>query len=155
MYTYQFTVQPITIVGFLHEYIPVYCVVQYNTWLFIKLLPSGVVSSTRQSDTCQSAHQTSVRLLVSTEVRPGPLYPCSRHNANRMCDGGGGVGNAKLVERGSHLEHVSILESSATSRLHPHLRLVALPVVWAVVQVLGLDEIQALTNLGRLKLDKV
>ncbi len=61
----------------------------------------------------------------------------------------------KLMERGGHLEHVSILEGSAASCLHPHLRLLALPIVWAVVQVLGLDEIQALSNLGRLKLDKV
>jgi len=69
--------------------------------------------------------------------------------------GRGGGESAKLVERGGYLEHVSILESSPTSCLHPHLRLLALPIVWAVVQVLGLDEIQALSNLGRLKLDKV
>ena len=59
------------------------------------------------------------------------------------------------METGGYLEHVSILESSPTSCLHPHLRLLALPIVWTVVQVLGLDEIQALSNLGRLKLDKM
>ena len=69
--------------------------------------------------------------------------------------GGGVGGDARLVETGGYLEHVSILESSATSCLHPHLRLLALPIVWTVVQVLGLDEIQALSNLGRLKLDKM
>ncbi len=66
-----------------------------------------------------------------------------------------GGGHEKLTETGGHLKHVSILESSATSCLHPHLWLLALPIVWAVVQVLGLDEIQALSNLGGLKLDKV
>lgn len=58
-------------------------------------------------------------------------------------------------ERETDLEHVCILEGSPPSCLDPHLGLLALAIVWAVVQVLGLDEVQALPYFGCLKLDKV
>ena len=54
-----------------------------------------------------------------------------------------------------HLKHVVVLESTSPSGLHPHVGLGPLPIVRAVVQVLGLDEVQALINLGGLKLDEM
>ena len=54
-----------------------------------------------------------------------------------------------------YLEHVSVLECTAASGLHPHVGLDSLPTARAVMQILGLDELQALLNLGGLKLDKV
>ena len=65
-------------------------------------------------------------------------------------------GSSSTIEvHSQYLEHVSILECTATSGLHPHVGLGPLPTARAVVQVLGLDELQALLNLGGLKLDKV
>lgn len=54
-----------------------------------------------------------------------------------------------------HLEHVSILECTPTSGLHPHVGPGPLPTARAVVQVLGLDELKALLNLRGLKLYEV
>ena len=54
-----------------------------------------------------------------------------------------------------YLEHVSVLESTPTSGLHPHVGLCPLPTAGAVVEILRLDELQTLLDLGSLKLDKV
>ena len=54
-----------------------------------------------------------------------------------------------------YLEHVSIFERTPTGSLHPHVGLLSLLILWTVVQILGLDEVQALVNLRRLKLDKM
>lgn len=65
-------------------------------------------------------------------------------------------GSSSTIEVDSqYLAHVSVLECTPTSGLHPHVGLGPLLTARAVVQVLGLDELQALLNLGGLKLDKV
>lgn len=63
-------------------------------------------------------------------------------------------GSGSIVLR-QNLEHVSILECTPTSGLHPHVGPGPLPTARAVVQILGLDELQALLNLRGFKLDKV
>lgn len=54
-----------------------------------------------------------------------------------------------------YLEHVSILECTPTGGLHPHVGSCPLATARAVVQILGLDELQALLNLRGFKLYKV
>ena len=127
----------------LHVSTPFYWAARYNTRLLIKVMPEDVAFS----------------VLFYIPVYYLFIYGVGPHSVPLILGGlgvlGARGGHEKLMARGDHLKHVSILESSTASCLHPHLRLLALPVVWAVVQVLGLDEIQALPNLGGLKLDKV
>ena len=63
-------------------------------------------------------------------------------------------GSSSTIHR-QYLEHVSILEGTPTSGLPPHVGSGPLPTARAVVQILGLDELQALLDLRGFKLDKV
>ena len=54
-----------------------------------------------------------------------------------------------------HLKHVCIFERSPTSCLHAYAGSVSLAIFWALVQILGFDEVQALVKAGCFKLHKV
>ena len=55
----------------------------------------------------------------------------------------------------AHLKEVSIFVSSAPSGHHTHTGGISLPVAGGLVQVLGLDEVQAFIDARGLKFDKV